>query len=227
MNEYSFILWHDSKMATTERSVKRTATREKRRRQLIDAAVKCIARKGLGNTTIGDVATEAGLSQGIINLHFKSKDNLFYETLRHLADEYKTRFNSAMDRSRPVAAGRLQAIMELDLSPSICDRKKIAVWFAFWGEVKSRPTYRKVCEKSDEYYDDVTRALCDELIADGKYEGITGTGVATVLASITNGLWLACLISPKSFDRQEAMNAINEYLQSIFPRHFPVSSIEN
>jgi TetR/AcrR family transcriptional repressor of bet genes len=227
MNEYSFILWHDSEMATTAKSAKRTATREKRRRQLIDAAVKCIARKGLGSTTIGDVAAEAGLSQGIVNLHFESKDNLFHETLRHLADEYKMRFESAMKKSRPLAADRLQAIMELDLSPSICERKKIAVWFAFWGEVKSRPTYRKICEKLDEHYDEVTKGLCDELIAEGNYKGVSGAGVATVLTSITNGLWQTCLISPKSFDRQQAMSAIDEYLRSIFPKHFPVNSIED
>ena len=73
----------------------------------------------------------------------------------------------------------------------------------------------------------MTKGLCDELIAEGNYEGISGAGVSTVLTSITNGLWQTCLISPKSFDRQQAMSAINEYLQSIFPKHFPVNPIED
>ena len=49
--------------------------------------MKCIARKGMGSTTLADVATEAGLSQGIVNLHFESKDNLLSETLRYLAED--------------------------------------------------------------------------------------------------------------------------------------------
>jgi AcrR family transcriptional regulator len=65
----------------------RTASRATRRLQLIDATMKCIARKGMSSTTLGDVAREAGLSQGIVNLHFESKDNLLNETLRHLADD--------------------------------------------------------------------------------------------------------------------------------------------
>jgi TetR/AcrR family transcriptional repressor of bet genes len=77
-------------MAATAKNTRRTASREKRRRQLIDATMKCIARKGMSSTSIGDVAKEAGLSQGIVNLHFKSKENLLTETLRHLADDYKT-----------------------------------------------------------------------------------------------------------------------------------------
>jgi len=222
MNEYSFRLWHDSTMSATAKSLKRTATREKRRQQLIDATMKCIARKGMGSTTMGDVASEAGLSQGIVNLHFKSKDNLLNETLRFLSDEYQMLFDRALEKSGPGAAEKLHALMELDLRPSICDLRKIAVWFAFWGEVKSRPKYREICEKSDQYYDDVTERLCKELIEDGGYEGVTAAAVSTILTSMTNGLWLSRLISPKSFDRHRAMQAIDEYLLSIFPKHFPL-----
>ena len=208
-------------MATTEKSARRTANRERRRQQLIAAAVKCIARKGIGRTTTGDVAREAGLSQGIVNLHFDSKENLFNETLRYLADEYRTQFERVLARSGPAAADQLRALMKLDLSPAICDRRKIAVWFAFWGEVTARPAYRSICEEADEYYDEVVERLCDELVADGRYRDVTGAGVATVLASITSGLWLSCLVSPKSFNRREAMDAIDEYLRCVFPKHFP------
>jgi TetR/AcrR family transcriptional repressor of bet genes len=209
-------------MSATAKSVKRTATREKRRLQLIDATMKCIARKGMGSTTLGDVAKEAGLSQGIVNLHFESKDNLLNETLRFLSDEYKSQFDGALEKSGPGAARKLHALMELDLRPSICEQRKIAVWFAFWGEVKSRPKYRELCEASDQYYDDVTEDLCAQLVMDGNYENVSAKSVSRVLTSMTNGLWLSFLISPKSFDRHEAMQAIDEYLNSIFPKHFPL-----
>jgi TetR/AcrR family transcriptional repressor of bet genes len=209
-------------MAATAKMTGRTATREKRRQQLINATVKCIARKGMGSTTLGDVASEAGLSQGIVNLHFESKENLLNETLRHIADEYKTQFNRALEKSGPDPAARLHALMELDLRPSILDRSKLAVWFAFWGEVKSRPKYREICENSDEYYDEVVRSLCDELIKDGNYESITAAAISTVLTSMTNGMWLSYLISPRLFDRHDAMRAVDEYLHTIFPRHFPL-----
>lgn len=209
-------------MAATAKTSRRTASREKRRQQLIDATVKCIARKGMGSTTLGDVAREAGLSQGIVNLHFESKDNLLNETLRHIADEYKTQFNRSLERSGPGAANKLNALMELDLRPSILDRSKLAVWFAFWGEVKSRPAYRDICETSDEYYDDVVRRLCEELIAEANYKNVSAASVTTALTSMTNGMWLSCLISPKNFDRRDAKTAVDEYLKTQFPQHFPL-----
>ena len=198
----------------------RTASREKRRQQLIDATMKCIGRKGLTGTTLSDVASEAGLSQGIVNLHFESKDNLLTETLRSLANEYKTQFDKALGKSGPHAADRLMALMEHDLRPSICDRRKLAVWFAFWGEVKSRPTYRKICDEYDRYYDEVVADLCNQIIAEGDYERITGRAAAEALTSMTNGLWLSCLLSPQNWDRQLATDAVVSYLQNVFPKHF-------
>jgi len=97
-------------MAATAKNTRRTASREQRRQQLIDATMKCIARKGMSSTSIGDVAKTAGLSQGIINLHFNSKDNLLNETLRHLADEYKATFNKTLENSGPGAADKLIAL---------------------------------------------------------------------------------------------------------------------
>ena len=56
--------------------------RAERRQQLIDATIRCIAQHGLSKVTMQMVTSEAGLSVGIANLHFQSKDNLLKETLR-------------------------------------------------------------------------------------------------------------------------------------------------
>lgn len=208
-------------MATAApRKTRRTASRETRRRQLVDATMKCIARKGMGNTSIGDVAKEAGLSQGIVNLHFESKDNLLTETLRTLADEYREQFHTTLEKAGPHPAESLRALMEMDLKPKLIDRRKLAIWFAFWGEVKSRPTYRKICDEYDRYYDSVVEKLCAEIIADGGYTNITAAAAAEALTCMTNGLWLSCLISPKDFDRDVAWSAIMSYLANVFPKHY-------
>lgn len=208
-------------MATTATAkTRRTASRAARRQQLIDATMKCIARKGMGSTTLGDVAKEAGLSQGIVNLYFESKDNLLNETLSSLAGEYREKFDKALRKSGPDPSDKLLALMEHDLRPSICNQRKLAIWFAFWGEVKSRPTYRRMCDDWDQHYDEVVAGLCGELIADGDYKNIDATTVAYSLASMINGLWLSCLISPQSWDRNKAMAAIMSYLRSVFPKHF-------
>ena len=200
---------------------RRTASRAARRQQLIDATMKCIARKGMGSTTLSDVAKEAGLSQGIVNLHFESKENLLTATLANLAGEYREKFDKALRSSGPAPADKLQAIMEHDLRPSICNRGKLAIWFAFWGEVKSRPTYQRMCAEWDQRYDEVVAGLCDEIIAEGGYKNISALSVTYALASMINGLWLSCLISPQTWSRDAARTAVMDYLASMFPDHYP------
>lgn len=206
--------------AKKRRSKRRTASRETRRRQLIDATMKCIARKGMSNTSIGDVAKEAGLSQGIVNLHFESKDNLLTETLRTLANEYREQFDKALESGGPRPADALLALMKMDLKPKLIDRQKLAIWFAFWGEVKSRPTYRKICDEYDRHYDSVVERLCAELIDDGEYGNVSAAAAAEALTCMTNGLWLSCLISPQQWSRQTALDAIMSYLTNVFPKHY-------
>lgn len=222
MNEYSFNMCHDRRMpdAATD-SPRRTASRATRRQQLIDATMKCIARKGMSSTTLSDVASEAGLSQGIVNLHFESKENLLTETLASLAGEYREKFDKALESSGPDPADKLQAIMEHDLRPSICNRGKLAIWFAFWGEVKSRPTYQRMCAEWDHRYDEVVTELCEEIIAEGNYMNVSAQTVTYTIASMINGLWLSCLISPRTWSRDAAKTAVMTYLSSTFPRHFP------
>jgi TetR/AcrR family transcriptional repressor of bet genes len=207
-------------MTATTKTDRRTASREQPRQQLINATIKCIARKGMGSTSIGDVAKEAGLSQGIVNLQFNSKDNLLTETLRYLADEYKNTFSRTLEKAGPGAVDKLIALVETDLRPSIIDQQKIAVWFAFWGEVKSRPTYRKICDERDKYYDEIIEGLCETIIAEGKYKDISARNVGIVLNSATNGMWLSYLVSPTTFDRGEAMTALTDLLRRYFPKHF-------
>lgn len=206
--------------AIASKSTRRTATKEERRQQLIDATVKCIARKGIGSTTLGDVAQEAGLSQGIVNLHFNSKENLLNETLQVIAEDYKSQFHATLQKAGAEAAEKLLALMEMDLKPSICDRQKLAVWFAFWGEVKFVPTYQKVCDTYDNVYDSVIKGLCETIIKEGNYRHVNAVTATHALQSMTDGLWLSFLVSPKSFDRDEAMDAVYSYLRAVFPDHY-------
>lgn len=207
-------------MAVAAVKSRRTASKEARCQQLIEATIKCISKRGIGSTTLGDVAKEAGLSQGIVNLHFKSKDNLFNETLRYLAEEYKSLFEETLNKAGPGAAEKLLGLMELDFKPSVCDQKKLAVWFGFWGEVKAMPTYRKMCNEYDRGYDRAIEQLCTDIIREGKYENADARNIAEVLSSLTNGFWLSCLISPRSWDRHAALDSVMNYLKAVFPKHY-------
>ena len=199
---------------------RRTAPPEERREQLILATIRSVANRGLADTTIATVAQEAGLSQGIVNLHFRSKDGLLTETLRYLADEYRNAVQDAAEIGSVSPVEGLLAMVELDFRRTICSREKLAVWFAFWGERKFRPTYRRICAARDKANDDLVRAMCTRLAEQGDYQDVEPALVADGLSALTDGLWLDLLVRPESMSRERAKRVTLSYLADVFPRHF-------
>ena len=166
------------------------------------------------------VAKEAGLSQGIINLHFKSKDRLLEETLLYVVDEYRGAWRKALKNSGGSAAERLGAMISVDFHKRICQRNKLAVWFAFWGESRSRHTYRKICADRGQEYKQVLTGLCEEIITAGEY-AVSAPQVATGLMALSVGLWLDLLLSPTEMSPEQAKEISFSYLQGVFSGHFP------
>ncbi len=54
-----------------------TAAKEARRTQILDAAVRCFARRGYYATTIEDLVAETGLSRGALYLYYPSKEAIY------------------------------------------------------------------------------------------------------------------------------------------------------
>lgn len=204
---------------------KRTASKEQRQEQLILATIRSVASRGLSDTTMATVSSEAGLSQGIINLHFQSKERLLVETLRYIADEYRQAWKKALAGAGDSPARQLAALVLVDFRLPVCDRNKLAVWFAFWGESKSRPTYRQICAERDRAYRTEMVQVCGALIEEGAYGKVDADSVAAGLSAMTAGLWLDMLTNPRSMSRQDGREICMQFLAMTFGRHFTAGGL--
>ena len=70
---------------------KREPRDARRRRELIQATIDSISKHGLSQTTVAKVAEIAGLSAGIVNFYFRTKDALLLATLEHIDLEFERR----------------------------------------------------------------------------------------------------------------------------------------
>ena len=213
-----------ARTAKKQVSLSRSATRRVRRQQLIDATIEAIAKRGFADTTMADVATGAGLSQGIVNFHFRTKEELLVETLRDLNEEYRLTWRRALEAAGPDPANRLRAILAADFDPAVCSRKKIAVWHAFYGEAKARPTYQKICGDRDDERWEVMTGLIETLIAQGGYEGLEAMALSQILTAMTDGFWLDYHLSSSRIDRGAGCRAVGLMLAQLFPRHYPIEA---
>ena len=96
----------------------RKLSREARREQLIEATIEVLAIKGYARVTMSDVANQAGLSHGLVNFHFQSKELLLAETLTYLADEYVQNWQMALAAAPPEPGAQLNALIRADFRPA-------------------------------------------------------------------------------------------------------------
>lgn len=197
----------------------RKASKETRQLQLIEATIDSLAKRGYSDTTMADVADGAGLSRGIVNFHFESKEKLLVATLQHMYDEYSAHWRNALQKAGDDAARRLHALVAADFDRSICNKRKLAAWCAFWGEAKSRPTYQALSGSRDQDYQQTIIDLCERLKQDAGY-GYDAEATALGLSSMLEGLWLRLMMGAENVTRESAYRAAVEYLASVFPMHF-------
>jgi TetR/AcrR family transcriptional repressor of bet genes len=193
--------------------------RERRRLQLIVAAIDCIAARGIRDTKIQDVAQAAGMAAGSINQYFETKESLFTATLQHLSEEFHWQSEANLARAGEDPAAQLSGFVLTYLHPQICQLSKVAVWFAFWGEVKARPHYRQVCQGFDQDHDATLRRLCLALL---DHDTARATMTAKIIAALCQGLWLEFLTGTDGLKRPDLTILLREGLKALFPKaEFP------
>lgn len=197
----------------------RKLPRDERRMQLIEATIRVIAKSGYARMTMSEVAREAGLSHGLVNFHFSSKDNLLLETLLYLAEEYRLNWVQALEAAGPSAADQIHAMIAADFSPAICTPDRLSAWCAFWGETQSRPIYQERCGSNDEIYNQTLEALCARLIREHGYPHDPGR-VGRILRVTVEGVWLEMITVSSPYDVAEAKATVMALLAAFFPRHF-------
>ncbi|ESZ02918.1 transcriptional regulator BetI [Mesorhizobium sp. M1060] len=197
----------------------RKASKEVRQQQLIEATIDSLAKRGYSETTMADVADGAGLSRGIVNFHFESKEKLLIATLQYMYDEYSAHWRAALRKAGDDPARQLQILVWADFDRSICNKRKLAAWLAFWGEAKSRPVYQALSSSRDAYYQQVFIDLCATLKQSGGY-AYEPQVMALALSAMLEGLWLRLMMGTEDTTRETALQAANAFLAAAFPKHY-------
>lgn len=189
---------------------------EFRKRQLIEATIDCIDRLGLSQTTLARIAERAGISQGNVVYHFHSMDELLEQTLSELSREYIANWQQALASAEAEPRARLRALVRASFAARVCNRKKISVWYAFWGETRSRPKYMRICGAHDAAFSARLLELCEALGAISTAR-LGAQTAALSIEGMIDGLWQNSLFGTPGLKRADAIAAVFELVDAIYP----------
>jgi len=152
--------------------------RELRRQQIIDAAVRLFAQRGLENVTFGDIAKAAKLSRPLVYFYFPDLQSLFFETLLVACTEVHRRLQAA---ARPSLSG-LEQMM--------------AIGRAYVSFAQERPELFHCLAHNESKHDPerLEHPLHQQCI--GVFDGIMGLMVAALQKGVRDGSIRADLGDP-------------------------------
>jgi DNA-binding transcriptional regulator YbjK len=117
---------------------------ERRRREIIEAALRLMGRSGRSGLTHRAVAEEAGVPLGATTYYFESRDDLLAQTLEYVADSELERFKSEREQLAKIKTpAALAKFVTERLVHAATDRDALIAESELWIEAGRQPELRK------------------------------------------------------------------------------------
>ena len=205
-----------------ERENKRKQLRERNRMALIEAALDCVAELGIARTSVSTIIQRAGLSRGMIHLHFDGKDKLLEAAVAHANAEYYDALEGLLSQAGSSPQEAVDAVIRSDLSETILNRRSIKIWYAFRGEARERAAIAAYSDTRDKR---LRTTLFQAFVALGRADGRQDISEQARDAThgtlaMLEGMWTDFLLHPDRFDRAEACRIVFRFLAALYPQGF-------
>lgn len=109
-----------------------------RRDELMDAAIAVVGTEGLTGATVAVIANRAGMSTGLVNHYFESKEELLALAMRNLSNLFRRDILDLMPPD-PTPQQRLKAMIDGSFLPQHFRGAKRVAWMQFMIASQSEP----------------------------------------------------------------------------------------
>jgi TetR/AcrR family fatty acid metabolism transcriptional regulator len=133
--------------------------------RILEAAVKVFAEHGFFQSTVSQIAREAGVADGTIYLYFKNKDDILVQFFSYKTRQVFSRFREEVDGADN-AVDKLRNLIRRHLEEFQNDRNMAIVYRAETHQ-KSRLVEAQIKEMSKMYLD-----IVSEIVEQGQEEGV-------------------------------------------------------
>lgn len=181
-----------------------------RRRDLVEAAYQTFLEYGLSGMTMARIGERAGMSHGIVNYYFKSKDALLSAVVR------KANFLIMEDTARRLRLAttpraRISAIIRANFTDDLFTRDIARAWVSYYAAIGHNPDFERLQHVVD-------RRLISNLMHELRQLTTPEQARKTALnvALLLEGLWLRRARSSTGNTAEAATSLLEAYVdQSI------------
>ena len=187
---------------------------EKRRADLVQAAIRCLSAGGMSAFKMERIAAEAGVSLGLLSHYFTDKNELLTEVYQAaLYEDVNRKIAELGDTAAPGSASeRLCRIMDAIIAPDYLKPANLTVWLALWGEIVVNPDLRRAHRTLYRSYLKSLAALIGTVAAERRRK-VNPLEIARSLQALIDGLFLERALDRQAFDHADFRRASYEFLE--------------
>jgi len=124
-------------MAVAARRKFRREGEERRRQDLIEATLDCVAENGLQGATVRAIALRAGVTAGLIRHYFPGKEELLQAAYATMMGRMTELAKTALATVEQEPKLRLAAFVAASLEAPVVDARTFSLWASFIGRAGS------------------------------------------------------------------------------------------
>ncbi|MBC2834402.1 TetR/AcrR family transcriptional regulator [Paragemmobacter straminiformis] len=206
---------------TAHRRPYRREAEEKRRDDLIAAAIALVSEGGAEAATVRAIADRAGVTPGLIRHYFATKDDLTQTAYRLVMERMTQSAVEALSGAAPDdPVGRLAAFVAANFRAPVLDPVNLSVWAAYLHRSRNDPTINAVHQTTYLAYRDQLQTLIAALPG-RPVDAEKDRRDAISCNALIDGLWIEGAALPDAFRRGEvariALDAIGAILRHPLP----------
>jgi AcrR family transcriptional regulator len=166
-----------------------------RREELVLAAWRVIAARGIDEVTIREIARESGYSSGVLAHYFENKDDLLAHALQLSHTRIQKRYDAEVGKPVPVDA--LKGIL-LDNLPLDEQRElETRIEMSFWARALRNKALHEIQQQESETLRELLRGLIENAREDGSIAPEHEIeDVIELLGAVIDGVSLHALLYP-------------------------------
>lgn len=191
-----------------------TAKGQRRAQEILDAALRCLARDGFAGTSMQRVADEAGVPKRAVVYYFATREGLMEHVVEYVGGQFVDRVEEAIaDLEDP--ADIVERGFEAMWHAITTDRGLLAAWFGLLAESITNPDFRGALAYLSDRSDALFARLVDAQRARGNRLRLDRDVLRVLIQSTIQGLIVYYLDRGDSPELRAAIRDFQGFLTNV------------
>jgi AcrR family transcriptional regulator len=189
---------------------------EIRRREISQALYRCIAERGYSNTSVRDIAQEAGMRSGLIHHYFKSKDEILAALTQDIFEKYWERMSHLLEENKDrELPERLRVGIQFIFRQVAGDRDLIKVFHELWNLAEHDLALNKSLRSLYREYRNSVAVVIEDYLSENNVQDIQAKDLAAFLVSASEGASIQWFIDPRSISLSRLATLASRLVEAV------------